>query len=149
MSEASSLIYNKALDILSRREHSAKELIFKLEKKFDSTEEIFLTVSKLKKNNLLNDFRYAEAYVVARKRKGFGPKKIKFELLSKGINESDIHKVLYEEGGWKKAAKKAFDKKFKNGPSAETNEKLKQKSFMKNRGFTFQEIESVFSDGML
>ena len=50
MSEESSLIYNKALDILSRREHSAKELIFKLEKKFDSTEEIFLTVSKLKKN---------------------------------------------------------------------------------------------------
>ena len=149
MSEASSLIYNKALDILSRREHSAKELIFKLEKKFDSTEEIFLTVSKLKKNNLLNDFRYAEAYVVARKRKGFGPKKIKFELLSKGIDESDIHIILNEEGGWKKAAKKAFDKKFKNGPSAETNEKLKQKSFMKNRGFTFQEIESVFSDDML
>ena len=149
MSEESSLIYNKALDILSRREHSAQELIFKLEKKFDSTEEIFLTVSKLKKNKLLNDFRYAEAYVVARKRKGFGPKKIKFELLSKGIDESDIYKVLNEEGGWKKAAKKAFDKKFKNGPSAETNEKLKQKSFMKNRGFTFQEIESVFSDDML
>ena len=35
MSEESSSIYNKALDILSRREHSAKELIFKLEKKFD------------------------------------------------------------------------------------------------------------------
>jgi len=32
MSEESLLIYNKALDILSRREHSAKELIFKLEK---------------------------------------------------------------------------------------------------------------------
>ena len=65
----------------------------------------------MKKNNLLNDFRYAEAYVVARKRKGFGPKKIKFELLSKGIDESDINKVLNEEGGWKKAAKKVFDKK--------------------------------------
>ena len=70
-------------------------------------------------------------------------------MLSKGIDESDIYKVLNEEGGWKKAAKKAFDKKFKNGPSAKPNEKLKQKSFMKNRGFTFQEIESVFSDGML
>ncbi len=48
MSEESSLIYNKALDILSRREHSAKELIFKLEKKFDSTEEIFLNCIKIK-----------------------------------------------------------------------------------------------------
>ena len=76
MSEESSLIYNKALDILSRREHSAKELIFKLEKKFDSTEEIFLTVSKLKKNNLLNDFRYTRSICSSTKRKGFGPKKL-------------------------------------------------------------------------
>ena len=69
--------------------------------------------------------------------------------MSRGLGDVYKRQVLNEEGGWKKAAKNAFDKKFKNGPSAETNEKLKQKSFMKNRGFTFQEIESVFSDDML
>ena len=149
MSEELTLIYNKALDILSIREHSTKELILKLEKKFTSNKDILLTVSKLKKNNLLNDIRFTESYVAARKRKGFGPKKIEFELISKGIKESDISYVLSEETGWCELAKKAFNKKFKNGPSYEINQKLKQKNFLKNRGFTFQEIESVFSDDML
>ena len=70
MSEELTLIYNKALDILSRREHSTKELVIKLEKKFTSNTDILLTVSKLKKNNLLNDIRFTESYVAARKRKG-------------------------------------------------------------------------------
>ena len=149
MSEELTLIYNKALDILSRREHSTKELVIKLEKKFTSNSDILLTVSKLKKNNLLNDIRFTESYVAARKRKGFGPKKIEFELISKGIKDSDISYVLSEETGWCELAKKAFNKKFKNGPSNEINQKLKQKNFLKNRGFTFQEIESVFSNDML
>ena len=149
MSEELTLIYNKALDILSRREHSTKELVIKLEKKFTSNTDILLTVSKLKKNNLLNDIRFTESYVAARKRKGFGPKKIEFELISKGIKDSDISYVLSEETGWGELAKKAFNKKFKNGPSNEINQKLKQKNFLKNRGFTFQEIESVFSNDML
>ena len=149
MSEELTLIYNKALDILSRREHSTKELVIKLEKKFTSNTDILLTVSKLKKNNLLNDIRFTESYVAARKRKGFAPKKIEFELISKGIKDSDISYVLSEETGWCELAKKAFNKKFKNGPSNEINQKLKQKNFLKNRGFTFQEIESVFSDDML
>ena len=140
MSEELTLIYNKALDILSRREHSTKELVIKLEKKFTSNKDILLTVSKLKKNNLLNDIRFTESYVAARKRKGFGPKKIEFELISKGIKDSDISYVLSEETGWCELAKKAFNKKFKNGPSNEINQKLKQKNFLKNRGFTFQEI---------
>ena len=78
MSEELTLIYNKALDILSRREHSTKELVIKLEKKFTSNTDILLIVSKLKKNNLLNDIRFTESYVAARKRKGFGTKKIEF-----------------------------------------------------------------------
>ena len=145
MSEESSLIYNKALDILSRREHSAKELIFKLEKKFDSTEEIFLTVSKLKKNNLLNDFRYAEAYVVARKRKGFGPKKISYELVSKGVEKSIASKAIYKSGEWKELAHQVFNKKFKEGVAVDFKLKTKQKNFLINRGFSFTEIESVFN----
>ena len=41
-SEISSLIYNNALNILSRREHSKKELRLKLSKKFDNIDEIIV-----------------------------------------------------------------------------------------------------------
>ena len=142
-------VYNKALDLLSRREHSSKEIREKLILRFDDIVIINSVITKLEENNLINDTRFAEAYVSSRKRKGFGPKKISFELLSKGVSESVANRIIDEEGGWKRAAKLAFTKKFKNGLSSDVKNSLKQKSFLKNRGFGFKEIESVFGDDML
>ena len=148
-SELFSEIYNKALDILSRREHSVLELNQKLQKKFDTEYDIKETISRLKKNNLLNDYRFSESYVVFRKRKGFGPIKISNELKSKGVAEVIIFEVLDNEGGWDEAANRAFSKRFKDGPSTDTKILLKQKNFLYNRGFDFKEIESVLSNDML
>jgi len=80
-------IYNKALDLLSRREHSRKELYLKLFKRFESKEDINLTLDKLEGNNLLSDSRFTEEYVQARRRKGFGPIKISMELEKRGVNK--------------------------------------------------------------
>ena len=143
--EILSNIYNKALDVISRREHSEKELENKLLKKFESSELIDLVIERLKKNNLLNDERYAEMYVRIRKRKGFGPKRIGYELSSRGINNSISSQVLDEIGGWKEAAHDAFNKKYRNGIADDFKNKSKQKVFLQNRGFSFQEIDSVFS----
>lgn len=148
-SELFSEIYNKALDILSRREHSVLELKQKLQEKFDTEYDIKETISRLKKNNLLNDYRFSESYVVFRKRKGFGPIKISNELKSKGVAEVIIFEVLDNEGGWDEAANRAFSKRFKDGPSTDTKILLKQKNFLYNRGFDFKEIESVLSNDML
>ena len=108
-------IYNKSLDLLSRREHSTKEIREKLLLRFDDCAVIDSVLTKLEKNNLISNLRFAEAYVSSRKRKGFGPKKISFELISKGVIESITNKAITEEGGWSKAAKQVFVKKFKNG----------------------------------
>ena len=137
-------VYNKALAIVSRREHSEKELKNKLLEKFDAPEIIEQVVLKLIENNLINDVRFAEMYVLIRKRKGFGPKKIQFELMARGIDDSISSLVITEEGSWKEAALKAFNKKFKNGASQEFKERNKQKTFLQNRGFSFEEIDSVF-----
>tara|TARA_B100001029_G_scaffold120922_1_gene100480 strand:+ start:5275 stop:5715 length:441 start_codon:yes stop_codon:yes gene_type:complete len=140
----SSLIYNKALNILSRREHSKKELRLKLSKKFEDTEEIIGVIDRLESNNLLNDFRFAELYVSMRKRKGFGPNRISYELSNKGIKDSVSNQIIIDENGWEDAALKAFNKKYKAGVSEDFKIKLKQKNFLENRGFGFKEIESVF-----
>jgi len=124
--EIFSLIYNKALDIISRREHSEKEIREKLYKKF-------------------NDHKVSELYIIARKRKGFGPKKIAYELLAKGVSDDISSQALNEEGGWRIAALNAFNKKYKNGIADNFKEMNKQKIFLQNRGFTFEEIDSVFS----
>ena len=80
-------IYNKALDLLSRREHSRKELYLKLVKRYESKEDINSALDKLEENNLLSDSRFADEYVQARRRKGFGPIKITVELEKRGVEE--------------------------------------------------------------
>ena len=54
MNEELSLIYNKALDILSRREHSSKELAQKLLKKFDNKNLIHEAIHKLVELSLIH-----------------------------------------------------------------------------------------------
>ena len=56
-------IYNKSLDLLSRREHSIKEIKEKLLLRFDDKEIVNSVLNKLKENNLVNNARFAEAYV--------------------------------------------------------------------------------------
>ena len=106
-SEIFSEIYNKALDILSRREHSVLELKQKLKKKYNFTDSLNEVISRLKQNNLLNDYRFTEAYVIYRKRKGFGPIKISNELKSKGISEATIDEVL--DSFHKKIQRRSFE----------------------------------------
>ena len=143
--DAYKAIYNKALDIISRREHSQKELSDKLIKKFNIPELVESVIHSLLEKNLLNDYRYSESYVVARKRKGFGPKKIGYELVSRGVNENIASEVIDVEGGWRDAALQAFNKKYKAGISKDFKEQNKQKVFLQNRGFSFEEIDSVFN----
>ena len=93
--------------------------------------------------------RFAEMYTLARKNKGFGPKKIFYELLTKGLLESDINAAIDHEGEWEAIAQKVFKKKYPNGKSEDTKTTLKQKNFLINRGFSFKEIESVFTNDMV
>ena len=143
--EIFSLIYNKALDIISRREHSEKEIREKLYKRFNDHKVSELVITSLIEKGLVNDHRFAEMYIIARKRKGFGPKKIAYELLAKGVSDDISSQALNEEGGWRIAALNAFNKKYKNGIADNFKEMNKQKIFLQNRGFTFEEIDSVFS----
>ena len=101
----------KILDLLSRREHSFKELINKLKDRVDSEEKLFEELTKLKEENLQSDERFAESYTRSRSVKGFGPEKISYELKSRGISENLISKIVYsDEINWMEIIKKEFKK---------------------------------------
>ena len=140
---ASAGVYNKALDLLSRREHSRKELYIKLTKRFDCKDEINLTLDQLEENNLLCDSRFTEEYVHSRRRKGFGPVKISMELEKKGVKDSLISGEIDKFNDWDKLAELSFKKRFPDGASKNFKELQKQKNFLTNKGFSFYQIESV------
>ena len=143
-SEVFTLIYNKALDLVSRREHSQYELIQKLNKRFPETTPIIEeVVKKLAINNILNDERFAEMYLNSRARKGFGPKKIEMELNSRKVETSFISNAIAEYESWTENAQNELFKKFKGVKPTDYNSKMKQKQFLFNRGFSSQIIERI------
>ena len=143
-SEAFTVIYNKALDLVSRREHSQYELIQKLNKRFpESMPIIEEVVKKLAVNNILNDERFAEMYLNSRARKGFGPKKIEMELNLKKVDSSFKAIPIAEYESWTENAQNELLKKFKGVKPTDYNSKMKQKQFLFNRGFSSQIIERI------
>ena len=143
-SEAFTVIYNKALDLVSRREHSQYELIQKLNKRFPETMPIIEeVVKKLAVNNILNDERFAEMYLNSRARKGFGPKKIEMELNFKKVDSSFIAIAIAEYESWTENAQNELLKKFKGIKPTDYNSRMKQKQFLFNRGFSSQIIERI------
>ena len=142
--EAFQLIYNKALDLISRREHSRYELMQKLNKRYPETQPLIEEVlDKLIVNNILDDERFAEMYINSRARKGFGPKKIEMELSSKHVESFIISSSLEAYDNWIENAKKELLKKFKGIVPTDYQSKIKQKQFLFNRAFSTQIIDKV------
>ena len=133
-------IYNKSLDLLSRREHSTFELIQKLKKRYGSNKHINDVIIRLQESNLLDDQRFAEAYIKVRARKGFGPRRIDAELQQRKVSEAIINQELSIIEDWNELALLAFKKKFNNFQK-DAKEISKAKSFLQNRGFSFEQIE--------
>ena len=143
-SEAFTIVYNKALDLVSRREHSRHELRQKLNKRFPETMPIIEeALDKLVLNNILDDERFVEMYLNARARKGFGPKKIEMELYSKKVDSMLIGNAIEAYESWTENAENELKKKFKGLKPTDYQSKMKQKQFLFNRGFSTQIIERI------
>ena len=143
-SGAFTIVYNKALDLVSRREHSRHELMQKLDKRFPETMPIIEeALDKLALNNILDDERFAEMYLNSRARKGFGPKKIEMELYSKKVDSMLIGNAIEAYESWTENAENELKKKFKGSQPTDYKSKMKQKQFLFNRGFSTQIIEQI------
>tara|TARA_B100000809_G_C15122416_1_gene524849 strand:+ start:1482 stop:1931 length:450 start_codon:yes stop_codon:yes gene_type:complete len=134
----------KIMDYLSRREHSAKEIRRKLSSRIESPDELEIEIKKLEDEGLLSDERFAESYMHSRKRKGFGPLRIKNELRERGVNDSISQSLLNSED-WSVLAHASLLKKTGGFLPTERDKTLKLKRFLNYRGFNFSDIDKAFS----
>ena len=142
--EAFIIVYNKALDLVSRREHSRHELMQKLDKRYpNSTPIIEDALDKLETNKILDDERFAEMYLNSRARKGFGPKKIEMELHSKKVDSFFISNAVEAYESWLENAQRELKKKFKDQKPTDYQSKMKQKQFLFTRGFSSLIIDKI------
>ncbi len=146
--ELSSVIRNKAMDLLARREHSRRELERKLSQRFPDEETLIDSVlTRLADENLQSDFRYAEAFLAARSGRGQGPQRIRAELRQCGVAEAQIDQVMLQsEIDWLALAKQVVARKYGGKPCNDYGEKARRSRFLQYRGFDSDVINAILKD---
>lgn len=136
--------YNKALKLLSMREHSIKELERKLIDKGYDKDDVNQAISKLLEKNWLSDKRFAESYIRSRLKKSpEGKPFLKARLHQTGCADDEIDDALsvaWEEKAWLLPLKGAISKR-------EAKKGLEDAiSVYKKKGFTSSEIKEAIEN---
>lgn len=139
-------IRRAALRMLARREHSKKELHRKLLNKKYNSNEIEMVLQTLAETGLLKEDRFIESFIHARRNKGFGPLRIQAELIEKGITLLIIeHHLKIHDNLWFNHVKCVWQKRFKNQLPHDYKTRAQQMRFLQAKGFTNEQIRSVFN----
>jgi len=139
-------IHDICLRLLSRREHSRRELTYKLLQRGHQENEIEWVVNALTDQGLQSERRFTEQFVLNRVDKGYGPRRIGHELQEKGIDRLLFEEVVGEENiDWVDALKKIYRRKYREALPKSPEEKQKRWRFLyQQRGFTPEQIQAVF-----
>ncbi len=133
--------------LLVHREHSRLELRRKLQSRFPDSAEIEPALDRLEERGYLNEERFVAEYLASRKRKGYGPLRIKTELRERGIGKELIARYLMEDDEeWYRLMQAAAAAKV--GVSSEVSRKTQQKTarFLEYRGFPTSMIRRYLWD---
>lgn len=133
-----------ATQLLARREHSVAELRRKLVAKGFDRAEIDDILPSLQQGGWLSNERFVGSFIRARQGKGYGPLRIRQELLERGIDEILIREHLDERAShWREMALKVRQKHFGSPMPKQPQEWAKQARFLQYRGFPTELIRSV------
>ena len=133
-------IYEKAIMLLSRREHSRYELRLKLLKRF-AAEDINQVLDELEKNNTLSDQRFADAYLRVAIKK-FGRIKLMRELNQRGVDNEIIDAAMTKwatDEEWRRACIILGDK-YKDSVIDDESSQQRAGRFLSSRGFADGDI---------
>jgi len=137
-------IVHSAIGLLSRREHSSKELYQKLSLRKFMSDEINIVIEYLIQEGYLSNERFAESVFRTRVNKGYGWLYIKNELAQKGVNSQIISQIYNnQEIDWYLQAEVAYNKRFSTTAVIDQKDKAKRVRFLQSRGFTSDEIFSL------
>ncbi len=145
-------IKQKAFTYLSRRRHSEHEIGIKLKQRGYNADLINIVLGELKENNYIDDKQFALQFLEEMSsRKKWSPKKIKAELIKKGVSNIIISEVIDErysrnseiENVLAIANKKLRILKSKTDDAGEIRQKLF--SFLYQRGFEYDLVNEIIS----
>ncbi len=134
--QGADVVRDHALRLLANREHSRAELEHKLRARGYEAALLAGVLDVLTETGLLSDERMAEAYVAERLRKGFGPLRLRRELLERGLEEDLIGRFIDRStGDWLELMASVVARKFGSGRVTDRKELGRRARFLEYRGF--------------
>jgi regulatory protein len=142
----------KALELLSLREHAAGELMTKLLQKGYKKKQIQEVINYLREKNYLNDARFAGMYAAELiDRKHEGPAKVKERLIRRGVPAETIRDIMADYDASQQLAncRYHYEKKIGSLTGSEPDV-IKQKMirFLQGKGFGWQIISAVLEENL-
>lgn len=132
----------RALRLLARREHSRLELEHKLGPHAQDPGELSSLLDDLGRQGWLSERRVVEQIIHTRRGK-FGSRRIRQELLDRGVAEELISEALPQlKESDVEAAGELWRRKF-GAPPRSRNERARQVRFMQGRGFALDTILKI------
>ena len=142
--------FSKALNFISYRIRSKKEVYTKLKKEDVPEEHIDKIISKLEEDEYINDYRFAKAFFESKTRiNKWSNKRIEYELIQKGISKDIINEfsLNFKELEFENAMD-LVEKKIPQWKNKFDGFKLKNKvyTFLSSKGFDYNTIERVLGE---
>jgi regulatory protein len=126
----------RALGLLTRREHSRRELSRKLTSRGVEAADVRSAVDRLAGEGWQSDTRFAETLVRSRASGGYGPLRIRAELSTHGLDREAVAAAMATfDGDWTEAACDLVRRRF--GPARQIDQAQRRKiaDFLIRRGF--------------
>ena len=131
----------RALGLLTRREHSRKELTRKLTDRGIEPAEASTAVEKLRSAGWQDDARFAQFLVRSRAATRYGPIRIRAELGLHGLDREAVAAAMDSfEGDWAANAQDLVRRRFGPGIATDRTRQRKAADMLARRGFAAEHI---------
>lgn len=128
--------YQKALELLVRREHSRRDLKRKLGLKGADPEAAAAAVEKLAGLGYQDDNRFAASFARDRASAGYGPVRIRQELAVHGLDQDQVEVALAAcERDWPELARTQIARRYRPAELEDPARRRKAVDFLLRRGF--------------
>ena len=133
------------MGLLSRREHSRRELALKLCARGHERAVVETVIEQLCQEHLVSDTRFTESFIHRRVAMGYGPVRIRQELRARGIPDGLISRWLDARcGEWCARVVQIRRKRFGQPLPTTDVERMRQARFLQYRGFAAEHIRHAF-----
>lgn len=134
----------RALGLLTRREHSRRELTRKLTARGVEADEARSAVAKLADAGWQNDARFGESLVRSRASSGYGPLHVRAELGMHGLDREAVDAAMASfEGDWAEVARDLVRRRFGDAGPCDPAQRRKAAELLMRRGFDGDRIRAA------